>query len=743
MAWLFGISLFFSALLLFLVQPMIAKMLLPLLGGVPAVWNTCLVFFQAMLLAGYAYAHWVTARLALGSQLVLHLGLLLLAALTLPLGLAEGQTRTLSAGSSPSLWLLWSLTTSVGLPFFIVSTTSPLLQRWFSRTRHASAHDPYFLYAASNCGSFLALIAYPALLEPHLRLRDQSVLWAVGYVVMAVLVLACGLVAQRNQLGSTDRTSPFGQPAQPATETASSVDGAFLWQSRLRWVVLAFVPSSLMLGVTNYLGTDIVSFPLLWVVPLALYLLTYILSFTRKRVLPIRWLARSVPIGALAVACLILSRATQPVLVLLLVHLAFFWLAGMLCHGQLADNRPGAERLTEFYLALSVGGVLGGAFNALVAPKIFTTAVEYPLAVVLACLLRPPASAGRRGDVGLMDFAFPVLLGTLTACLGVAAAWLGLNSIHVRIGLVIGIPAILGFVFVDRPVRFGLGLGAIFCAGWFSLGLYGKTLYAERNFFGVSRVTQSSGGTFRQFVHGDTLNGRQFIEAVRQCEPLTYYHRTGPIGDVFNLLDSRSASTNIAVIGLGTGSMSAYSRPDQSWTYYEVDPAVIRIAQDTNCFTFLKYCAQGALRLVAGDGRLRLREAAPGQYNLIVLDAFSSDAIPVHLLTREALDLYLSKLAEGGLLAFHISNRYLELEPVVGELAKAAQLVCRSCDESNLSGEDLAHGKEESHWVVLARRTSDLGRLAKTSRWLAVRGNARTGVWTDDFSNVLSVFKWK
>jgi hypothetical protein len=330
------------------------------------------------------------------------------------------------------------------------------------------------------------------------------------------------------------------------------------------------------------------------------------------------------------------------------------------------------------------------------------------------------------------------------ACLAVAAPALELKSVHIRNIVVIGIPAAIGFTFVDRPVRFGLGIGAILLVGWFCTGPYGKTLHKERNFFGVSRVAMNLAGTFRYLVHGNTLHGQQFVDSKRACEPLTYYHRTGPLADVFAEFNRHSASDRVAAIGLGAGSMIGYAEPNQKWTFYEIDPAIIRIAQDTNYFAYLRHCSQAAFNIVAGDARLRLREAHDKEYGLIVLDAFNSDAIPVHLLTREALALYLSKLAERGLLAFHISNRYLDLEPVVAELARSAKLVCRSRDDWNVTREEqLADGKEESHWVVLARRSEDLGGLNKSARWLPLESRAPARVWTDDFSNILGVFKWR
>jgi len=318
-----------------------------------------------------------------------------------------------------------------------------------------------------------------------------------------------------------------------------------------------------------------------------------------------------------------------------------------------------------------------------------------------------------------------------------------LKSVNLRNAVIVGLPAVACFTFVDRPIRFGLGLAGILIGGWFYLGPHGKTLHVERNFFGVARVTLGQAGTLRYFVHGNTLHGEQFVDASRQCEPLAYYHRSGPLGEIFNWFQKTPAAPRVAVVGLGTGATACYAEATEQWTFYEIDPAVIRIARNTNYFSYLQHCAKTVVRVIVGDARLRLGEAAPNQYGLIVLDAFSSDAIPVHLLTREALALYLSKLADGGLLVFHISNRYLDLEPVLGDLANQAKLIGRHWDDWNISPEESANGKEESHWVVMARRESDLGYLNKKARWLPLEGRSPPQVWTDDFSNLLGVFKWR
>ncbi len=719
---------------------MVAKMLLPFWGGAPAVWNTCMVFFQAMLLAGYVYAHLLTTRLSARHQTVAHLALLLSAAVFLPVAISEKNIPNLSPESNPSGWLLGCLFAVVGGPFFILSSSGPLFQKWFSKTGHPSAKDPYFLYGVSNWGSLIALLGYPVLLEPNLRLRAQNWVWTGGYAFLVLLSFCCaGLLWRRHPL-DVPKPGPSASLEGPAGTVESPAEPLSV-RRQLKWMFLAFVPSSLMLGVTHFLTTDIASIPLLWVIPLAIYLLTFILAFSRRRLVSLRWLSRALPIGALGLTFLILSRSTQPVWLLMGCHLLVFFLAALLGHGRLAKDRPAPAQLTEYYLWVSLGGVLGGLFNALLAPHIFKAVLEYPLALVLSCLLRPrdfaaENEAGRRR----LDFALPLLLGTLTTGLALMIPFFDFQSVPLRNAVVIGVPALIGFTFVDRPVRFGLGLGAILVSGGLFLGASGQTLLTERNFFGVSRVTRDAAGTLRRLFHGNTLHGRQFLDPQRQCEPLAYYHRTGPLGGIFEQFKANPAAARAAVIGLGTGSMISYAAAGQEWTFYEIDPLVIRIASDTNYFTYLSHCADAKPRLVLGDARLRLRETPDAFYGLIVLDAFSSDAIPVHLLTAQALELYLSKLAPGGMLAFHISNRYLELEPVVGDLAGNTGLVCYGWDDRY---DDAPQGKDASHWVVLARESKDLGGLLRISRWQPVQGRPEPKVWTDDFSNILSALKWK
>lgn len=781
MTTLFAITLFWSAALLFWVEPMIGKQVLPQLGGAPAVWNTCMVFFQGMLLAGYAAAHWMARRFSPRTQLGTYLALLLAALATLPIKLNERSI--IPSQDWPNAWLLGKLLVNVGPAFFVLALTTPLLQRWFADSGHAQAQDPYFLYAASNIGSFVALLSYPIFIEQNWPLREQTWWWTMAFIAIPLLVLAC--VAKcaflsRDPAGAKDRGEKTRREAIAAALEQKPLSSLVeerrkLIRRRFHWATCAAVPSSLLLGVTTFITTDVASMPLLWVVPLALYLLTFVFVFARRPIFSAPLLSRVLPIGALALAYQMCAGLSEPAWFVMSSHLIVFFIAAMVCHARLAAERPAPERLTEFYLWMSVGGVLGGLFNTLLAPLLFNSVVEYPLALVAACSLRrrwvrTPTSASPETATNTADasvsapgtWLWTVCLAVFTAALAAflpPTKWL---STSVQSFVIFGLPLLLCFLLVDSPRRFALGLGAVFLGATFFTGGFGKTLHVERNFFGVTRVTLSPDGAAHQIIHGRTIHGRQFLDAQRAAEPLTFYHREGPLGDVFKVF---AATTNAAaaapapqsspaakvreklparsvgVIGLGAGSMAAYASPGERWTFYDIDPSVLRIAQDTNFFTFLNRSAAAETKLIAGDARLRLREAADGAFDLLVLDAFSSDAIPVHLVTREALELYTRKLALGGMLAFHISNRYLELEPVLANLATKLQLVALGCDDTSLTDAEFATGREQAHWVVMARNAQNLAGFQRRTRWSPLEGRASVGIWTDDFSSSLKVWQ--
>jgi hypothetical protein len=730
----YTVTMFASATLLFLVQPMFARMILPQLGGSPAVWNTTVVFYQIILLAGYIYAHFIATRLSRRKQIMLQVALLLASLVALPIAIPAGWSPPTQANPIP--WLLALLFVAVSAPFFIVSTSSPLLQSWFASTSHRAAHDPYFLYAASNAGSMLALLSYPLLIEPRLRLSEQSLLWAGSYMLLLLLIVACAAFVWSTP-ATANRAPHSDADAQPATPHAPL---PLTWRRRLHWVLLAAVPSSLMLSVTTYLSTNIVPIPLLWVIPLALYLLTFILVFSGRPLLPHTVMCRALPIVLLPLVIAICAQATQPISLLLLLHLLAFFVITMVCHGALAADRPPARQLTAFYLWVSAGGAIGGMFNALLAPFLFSTVLEYPLALVLACLLLPRAPAGNSRSpmarARWLDIVLPLGLGALVAALILATKAAGMPPGPLNYGLIFGLPALLCFSFSRRPQRFALGIAGLFAASLLYTSDQGQVVYAERSFFGIHRVLLDPTERYHVIAHGGTLHGRQSLDPARRREPLSYYTTSGPIGQVFATGERR----RVAVVGLGAGALACYYRAGQEWTFYEIDASVERIARDPAYFTFLRDCTPDA-SVVLGDARLTLARATEQRYDLIVLDAYSSDSTPIHLITREALALYRDRLAPGGLLAFHISNQYLDLKLVLAALARDAGMVSLYQDDRVISPDEAASGKNASQWMILAPEQADFGALLEDSRWQALDIPSDTAIWTDDFSSVLSVLR--
>ncbi|MBY0514917.1 MAG: fused MFS/spermidine synthase [Gemmataceae bacterium] len=819
MPLLFAVTLFLSASLLFMVQPMVGKMVLPLLGGSPAVWNACMVFFQALLLLGYLYAHRVTQKLPVKRQWMVHtlvLGvpvavMLVSAAVSdkhTPIAVAKALAPT--GDTSPFLSVMALLTLAIGVPFFVSSTSAPLIQKWFADTGHPAARDPYFLYAASNAGSLISLLGYPLVIEPGMEVVSQTWVWALGFVALAGFIFACGRaaanpVAVPPALAKLPAHKPGEAPTGPVEPPPTG------WR-KAKWVMLAFVPSSLMLGVTFHMTTDIASIPLLWVGPLALYLVTFIIAFST--ILP-PWfrllVGNGAPVMILLLVFVIVSGATSSQVGLtLLLHLLTFFAAALMCHYELARDRPGPAHLTGYFLLMSLGGVLGGLFNALFAPLVFAQDYEYKLALVFACFMvptlsattaapRPPAPAGdgtrgrlarwwlgldRNGKVAVvLDALVPVVVGLgawglyrfsqadwfLNACKSVAST-VRLQVDVIVLVVVFAIPVMVCFFFVDRPVRFGLCVAVILGMSQYR-DRDRDLVYSERSFFGILKVEKeerwqyphmvdSEGKVARdengkrigpgrieayRLVHGTTLHGTQIRQLdknfadylqllpagptpldtvavagaldtfdMRQ-EPLTYYHRTGPVGAMFRELRSRKggadAKADFAMVGLGTGSVSCYALPGQKLTFYEIDPAVKRlVADDDKYFTYVKDAERRGAKVEfrMGDARLKLQDEADAKYALLLVDAFSSDSIPVHLLTREAVELYFDRMTPDGILALHISNKFVRLEPVVARIAADLNATARVWNDD---GEGRP-GKTASSWVVLARKPEYLGDMA-------------------------------
>lgn len=719
-------AIFTSAFLLFLVQPMFSRMVLPLLGGTPAVWNTCMLFFQAALLGGYLYAHLGARYLGVRRQAAAHVVLLAAAALMLPVSVAGAAPR---GGEAPIPWLLWLMATTVGLPFLVLSATGPMLQKWFAGTGHPGARNPYWLYAASNLGSMLALLGYPFVMEPRLRLAEQSGTWAVGYGVLAVLVVASGFVLWRlapaDAVAAADAVEPSG--------AAGKADAAPVATRRwLLWIGLAFIPSSLLLSVTSFITTDVAPVPLLWVLPLALYLLTFTLAFAARPPLRHRWMLAAQPTVIAAIALLMMTgwvRAPVPVIA---IHLFGLFVVALVCHGELARLRPPVRHLTEFYLWIAVGGVLGGIFNVLVAPLVFTRTWEYPIVLTLACLARPWAAGRptrRQMAVYLLRAAAFVFALLLVARSGVPWIPQWLQLVLAALLLVLISPG-LG----RAPAWLAACVGACLFI-WSANEVSNQpTLLAHRSFYGRFIVLNTGFGMFHALYHGSTLHGAQSMIPGRTREPLTYYSRNGPLGRLFAARADRAGRRHVAVIGLGTGTLAAYSNRGEDWTFYEIDPGVLKMSSNPKYFRYVRE-SPAKLRVVLGDARLSIAHAPPRGYDLILVDAFNSDAIPVHLLTREALGVYLDKLAPGGVISFHLSNRYLNLEPVVAALARERGLSARV--GSNNPREYL---HSASVWAVVARSDADLGTMTADSFWRPVRNPRNIAAWTDDFSSLLSVW---
>jgi len=709
----FAVTVFLSAALVFLVQPMFARMATPLLGGSPNVWNVSLVCFQAALLAGYAYAHLLTHLVkALRLQIMIHGALLLLAALVLPFELTSVFGSPDPA--RPALWLIGVFALSIAPPFAIISATAPLIQAWYARTGREDAHDPYHLYAASNAGSLLGLAAYPLLLEPLAPLAGQAMAWSAGYVVLLVLLIGCGLLTLK---------SPAPVALLPEAVKGEAVTGghrAARWRQRLWWLVLAFVPSSLLMGVTTHIATDVASAPFLWAPPLMLYIASFIVVFSKRPVIG-RALSLAILPVFVGLALFTLTKVSGvPTLLSFFVHLGALFFAAVASHGLLADDRPETGRLTEFYLLMSLGGVLGGAFNALLVPVIFNSIAEYPLMLIAALLLLP-----QRYWLGP---TWMIVMAAVAVGAAVIAAFVydvpALAQQDKRSFFILLTVALVLLYLVRRSrlacVAAAASIWAIGIAASPTMGAY-----SERGFFGVVKIHERDG--YRVMVHGTTLHGAQ-AAGEDAWRPATYYAPETPIGQVFS---AHNRPGRVGVLGLGVGSVACYAWPGQHYTFYEIDPIVARLAEDPERFTFLSECAPDA-DIVLGDGRLTLADESEAAFDILLIDAFSSDSVPAHLLTREAIALYLSRIKDDGIVLLHVSNRYMGLETVVARVAGELGVPART-QYRTLAGQ--GYRAQSSTVVALARNDLALAPLDVTGAWSLLESDGGRA-WTDDYSNI-------
>nr|WP_246427044.1 fused MFS/spermidine synthase [Sphingopyxis panaciterrulae] len=732
---MFVLTILVGSFLLFLVQPLVARMVLPRLGGAPMVWNSAMLVYQALLLGGYAYAHWL-GRFAIRRQAAIHLALLLVAALWLPIGIAQIAPP---APGQEVLWVPLLLTASIGPVFFAVAAQAPLMQRWFAAD--ARAGDPYILYAASNLGSFAGLISYPAIVEPSLPLAAQSWGWTAGYVLLVLLVAASAAARWRDTALPTEAAGASDEPRPDRRRC-------------LHWLLIAAVPSGLMLSTTTHLTTDIFAMPLLWVLPLGLYLLSFVIAFsTAERVtMIVTFMAPPVLLG---VGGLSLLSSGGGSMLIALASLVMLFVVSTALHGYLYHLRPAPRYLTLFYLVLSAGGVLGGLFAALVAPLLFDWVYEHPLLILAAALLLPlPRLVPWDSAFVLSPRRAQIVVAALVAVAAfatwrLAADWtgrfegaaIGWSAAIFTIGLFV-IGWRWAFILVLALLMLGIG-------GWDTV----KESFTDmrvRSYFGVYTVTDDPWRHQRRLAHGTTLHGLQRTDAGHEYEPTTYYGPQSGVGLALGAADRLAGpDAAIGIVGLGSGTLSCYRRPGQRWTIFEIDPAMVRIARDPAKFTFLAHCAPG-VPIVLGDARLELAKQPPGRFDILVIDAFSSDAIPLHLLTREAVGIYARVLKPDGILLIHISNRFFDLEPVLAAEAKARGWSAAirmdpgpPREDGNLTG---------SNWVALTatpQRLTELtggirprGQAQDNGAWVPLEERLGFERWTDDYASTLPVLLW-
>jgi SAM-dependent methyltransferase len=669
---LYAATIFLSAFLLFQVQPLIARIILPWFGGTAAVWTVCMLFFQIVLLAGYVYSH-AYIRMQMRAQRLVHVALLAVALAMLPLAASSAWKP---AGGEDPTWLIFGLlSSSVGLPYFMLSTTGPLAQAWYARSYQGAA--PYRLFALSNLGSMLALVSYPLLIEPWLHLGQQTASWSAGFVLFALL---CGALAWR----SRDIKAPLS-PLENAGKPGAGL--------HLLWAGLAACASVLLLAFTSHMTLNIAAIPFLWVVPLALYLLSFVLCFDASGWYR-RWLFLPLLAAGLAAVCVTLSQSNPSIWILIPLYSATLFAACMVCHGELARSKPDPRYLTGFYLMLAVGGALGGVLVGLVAPNVFDELYELPIGMLALC---------------------PLVF---------AALYLDRSSIlHGRGG------KIAQLVLVGLTAALAYALLQDYRANSADLRL------SSRNFYGVLNVRDSGEGpeAMRTLAHGTIIHGKQFLEGERRDWPTTYYGKESGVALAIRGKGERGP-LRVGVVGLGAGTLAAYGRPGDVYRFYDINAKVVEIARSE--FSFLED-SRARVEIALGDARLSLEREPAQNFDVLALDAFSSDAIPVHLLTTEAFAVYLRQLRPDGILAVHISNRYLDLVPVVQQAARHHALELRQVENDD----DDDAGVYRSDWMLLSASPSAFDGALLKDAGRVVDAVPGVRLWTDDYSDLSRILK--
>ncbi len=728
---LFLLTILTGSFLLFLVQPMIARMALPRLGGAPAVWNSAMLVYQALLLAGYAYAHRLSREPA-RRQAVVHIALFALALLWLPIGLASFHPP---ANGSPIFWVPWLLVASIGPLFFVVAAQAPLMQRWYALSGNEG--EPYALYAASNIGSFAGLIAYPLLVEPFTTLNSQKWIWSVIYLALMALVAICAV-----QLWRTAKR------VETAIET-DIVPTEIGWKRRLYWIALAAVPSGLMLSTTSHLTTDLMAMPLLWVIPLGIYLLSFSVAFANNQ-RPAYWISRLAPLVLIITGAFVFLVWGKAAINGLVASLTLLFVVAVALHNEMYRTRPAPSQLTSFYLMMSLGGVIGGFFCAIVAPLLFDWTWEHPILILLAALLLP--------QISLLDFARnsmkdPRRLALVMLVVGLMALGLGLfagitepTAITVPKIIIFIVIAVLAAIAAGHRWAFAASIAGILVAngGWHHIQ---QTLdgVRMRSYFGTYTVNASQSGNVRWLMHGTTMHGMQLLD--EPTRPISYYPVTSGVGIALTKApELYGPNASVAVVGLGTGTLACYRKPGQNWQFFEIDPLMIEIAREKKIFSFLERCAPD-VPITLGDARLTLAAVPEGKFDILALDAFSSDSIPLHLLTKEAFATYRRALKPDGLLLVHISNRYIDLNPVVAAEAKANGWFAALRHDSPTE-ELIGKGDRASQWIALSPDAARLAQLTgkvdtlknryhDSDQWLALDPPGKASPWTDDYASVL------